>query len=250
MQSDVKPIIRDHWNGRAALFDSFPHHSIASADERTEWIRMLSSFIGQQRIKVLDVGTGTGEIALLLAELGHQVTGIDLAKNMLSEARTKAVARNLEITFVSGDAEELPFDDSTFDVVVNRNLVWTLPHPEQALAEWKRVLCPGGKLVVIDGDWKVTTSLYRKGIIWLNSLLGKNRPPSLDVYKKHKIVDALPLQHQSRPDTDLKMLHALGFSTEAKGIGRGKDFFHTAAYGKNKSYNRFVLYAQKPYLLE
>ena len=59
----------------------------------------------------------------------------------------------LNVKFQYGDADELPFENNVFDAVINRHVFWTMSDPEKAAAEWARVLKPGGKLVIIDGDW-------------------------------------------------------------------------------------------------
>ncbi len=103
--------------------------------------------------RALDVGTGTGQFAVYLAQGGFDVTGIDLSEQMVERAIQNARREGLDIDFRTGDAEHLEFGDDSFDLVVSRNLLWTLPHPEKALLEWKRVLRPGGRLIVSDGFW-------------------------------------------------------------------------------------------------
>jgi ubiquinone/menaquinone biosynthesis C-methylase UbiE len=103
------------------------------------------------------MGTGTGQFAIYLARLGFRVTGIDLSERMLLKARERARRFDLDIDFQQQDAENLPFDDSTFDGVVSRNLLWTLPDPERALREWRRVLKPSGAIIASDGMWMNTT---------------------------------------------------------------------------------------------
>ena len=69
---------------------------------------------------------------------------------MIAEARRKAAARSAAIRFEEADAEQLPFAPGSFDLVISRHLLWTLPHPEAAIDEWIRVLRTGGRLVVVD----------------------------------------------------------------------------------------------------
>lgn len=108
------------------------------------WKGLLIEVLGDRELRVLDVGTGTGFIALLLAELGHEVIGVDISEEMLRIAREKARKLNIEnVEFHLADAEELPFPDNTFDAVVARHVIWALPNPEKAYSEWKRVLRPG-----------------------------------------------------------------------------------------------------------
>jgi len=72
---------------------------------------------------------------------------------MMAEARKKAEVSRLTLELRTGDAEHLPFCDESFDVIISRHLIWTLPHPEMALKDWHRVLIPGGRVLIIDGVW-------------------------------------------------------------------------------------------------
>ena len=98
------------------------------------------------------MGTGTGFLAILFAEMGHKVTGVDLSEGMLEKAKQNADNMGLEIDLFHGDAENLPFEDCSFDLVVNKYLLWTLQEPACAVCEWKRVLKPGGMIFAIDGN--------------------------------------------------------------------------------------------------
>src|SRR4051794_6749044 len=152
----VKRQVAAHWDRRAAHFDEDFGHSIGSPAERAAWDRILDLVIpplssGGGPLNALDVGSGTGFLALELAARGHRATGIDFAPSMVARAREKAAAQGLAVRFEQGDAEQLPFPDGSFDLVISRHVLWTLPHPERALDEWLRVLRPGGRLAIIDG---------------------------------------------------------------------------------------------------
>ncbi|MDD1724784.1 MAG: class I SAM-dependent methyltransferase [Methanospirillum sp.] len=150
---DIKENIRTYWNERSITFDQDVGHG-ADETECRLWKKYLGDIIGSGKKTILDVGTGTGMIALNLAELGHTVTGIDLGEKMLEIARQKAARKNLSLDFRLGDAEDLPFPADSFDCVICRHLLWTLPHPEQAIREWSRVSTPGGLIIAIDGHAK------------------------------------------------------------------------------------------------
>jgi SAM-dependent methyltransferase len=96
----------------------------------------------------LDVACGTGNTALPLARRGAVVTGIDIAANLLVQARERAAAENLAVTFDEGDAEQLPYADASFDVVVSMFGAMFAPRPELVAAEFARVLKPGGLLAM------------------------------------------------------------------------------------------------------
>jgi ubiquinone/menaquinone biosynthesis C-methylase UbiE len=155
----VKAAVAAHWNRRAPTFDSDFGHSIRTPDERAAWDRILNLVAGGRNgLDALDVGCGTGFLSLELAARGHKVTGIDFAPEMLALAKDKAATAGAAIRFEHADADNLPFTAGSFDLVISRHVLWTLPHPEAAIDEWLRVLRPGGRLAVIDGQSLVAAS--------------------------------------------------------------------------------------------
>src|SRR5712675_702202 len=154
-QDPVKQQVAAHWNRRAPGFDTDFGHSIRTNAERAAWDRILDLVVGGGRgsLDALDVGCGTGFLSLELAGRGHRVSGIDFAPQMLAEARKKAAAQGVAVRFEEGDAEQLPFAEGSFDLVMTRHVLWTLPHPEQAIDEWIRVLRPGGRLAAMDSQF-------------------------------------------------------------------------------------------------
>jgi ubiquinone/menaquinone biosynthesis C-methylase UbiE len=94
----------------------------------------------------LDIATGTGEIARPAARAGAEVTGLDLAPELIETARAKAAAEDLEITFEVGDAEALPYEDASFDTVTSTFGVMFAPDHEQTASELMRVCRPGGRI--------------------------------------------------------------------------------------------------------
>ncbi|WP_025737506.1 class I SAM-dependent methyltransferase [Mycobacterium genavense] len=137
--------IRAFWEEEGARYDQKDAHGIFSEAERQLWTGALGAIPPVSR--VLDMVTGTGFVALLLAELGHHVTGYDASQAMLAHARAKAAERGMDIDFVEGVTERLPFPDASFDAVTARHFLWTLVEPDKVFAEWRRVLTPGGTLV-------------------------------------------------------------------------------------------------------
>jgi len=81
------------------------------------------------------------------------VTGVDVAPAMLAEARIKAVAQGLDVHFMEADVEALDMPNASLDLIVERHVLWTLPHPDLALDAWRRLLRPDGRLVLIEGHW-------------------------------------------------------------------------------------------------
>jgi ubiquinone/menaquinone biosynthesis C-methylase UbiE len=152
-ESELQEAVRRHWNRRASTFDDAGHHGIHSPEQRDAWLARLRPWAGADPIDVLDVGCGTGFLSLLLAALGHRVVGIDIAEEMLARAREKAAGAGQEVTLRLADAARPPFSDESFDLVVERHLIWTVPEPMAALRRWTRILRPAGRLVLVEGHW-------------------------------------------------------------------------------------------------
>jgi SAM-dependent methyltransferase len=150
----VKQQVAAHWGRRAPGFDDGFGHSIRTPAERGAWDRIFDLILpGRSALDALDAGCGTGFLSFELAVRGHRVTGVDFAPAMLGEARRKAAELTVSVRFEEADAEHLPFPGASFDLAISRHVLWTLPHPEATIDEWIRVLRPGGRLVVVDGQF-------------------------------------------------------------------------------------------------
>ena len=101
--------------------------------------------------RVLDVASGAGQTAIPLARAGAIVTGVDIATNLVEQARARAQAAGLNVRFEEGDAEMLPFEDASFDVVLSLIGAMFAPRPELVAVELKRVCKPGGTIIM--GNW-------------------------------------------------------------------------------------------------
>jgi SAM-dependent methyltransferase len=120
---------------------------------------------------VLDVGTGTGVVAITAARAGARVTGLDLTPELLDQARENArIAQVEQIVWTEGDAETLPYPDASFDVVMSQFGHMFAPRPEIAVAEMRRVLKPGGRIAF--ATWPPEHFVGR-----LFAFVGRNSPP-------------------------------------------------------------------------
>jgi SAM-dependent methyltransferase len=101
--------------------------------------------------QLLDVACGSGQVALWAARDGVNATGVDIAPNLVARAQARARAENLNARFIEGDAEDLPFEDSSFDVVTSLVGAMFAPRPELVAQELLRVCSPGGMIAM--GNW-------------------------------------------------------------------------------------------------
>lgn len=121
-------------------------------------------------IRMLDVACGAGQIAIPAARAGAHVTGIDLADNLVKQARARAAAEGLAIRFDQGDAEDLPYQTGSFDIVVSLIGAMFAPRPERVAAELVRVCKPGGRIVM--ANWTPEGFVGQ-----LFKTIGKHVPP-------------------------------------------------------------------------
>ncbi|HJX29726.1 MAG TPA: methyltransferase domain-containing protein [Thermoanaerobaculia bacterium] len=120
--------------------------------------------------RMLDVACGAGQIAIPAARAGVRVTGIDIAPNLIEQARARAKAEGVDVRFEEGDAEMLPYEDGAFDLVVSLIGAMFAPRPERVAAELTRVCRPGGRLVM--ANWTPEGHVGQ-----MFKIIGKHLPP-------------------------------------------------------------------------
>jgi ubiquinone/menaquinone biosynthesis C-methylase UbiE len=211
----LKDEIRAYWSERAKTFDLSWGHKIRTEEELAGWAALFAMPGGVKRgDKVLELASGTGEVTRVLVSMGCTVEAIDLSEPMIERARTKH--RQAPVRFHLGDAENTMMPDAAFDAVVCRHLVWTLVDPAAALADWFRVLKPGGRLIIADGDW-VSTTRRAKLLRWLSARLdgfGGARP-LWDQSAHEKIIARVYFRDGLRTDALARMVRAAGFEAVA-----------------------------------
>ena len=148
-KSEIKEKIRAFWDNSHQNYDAVAAHGVHSEEEMVMWRQGMQRLLGEKKsLKILDIGTGTGFLALLLARMGYNVTGADWAESKISQAKDKARADDIAVQFQVEDAEKLTLESSAFDAVVSRHVLWTLSDPYAAAREWVRVTKTGGRVIV------------------------------------------------------------------------------------------------------
>ena len=156
---------RQYWDQAAAHFDDEADHGLRDPAVRAAWTALLRNTLPGRTGTVLDIGCGTGSLSVVLAELGHEVTGIDLSPEMIALATAKAARAGQPIQFQVMDAAFPQFSARQFDAVLCRHLLWALPDPDQVLLRWVDLLHPGGRLLLIEGFWRTGGGLHANELV-------------------------------------------------------------------------------------
>jgi SAM-dependent methyltransferase len=203
--------VRAWWDADAATYDDSSDHGWAAAPPalRAAWNAALHRLLPGRGSRVLDVGAGTGFLALAAARLGHRVTALDLSGAMLERLRARAAGEGLEVEVVQAEAEEPPA--GPFDAVIERHLLWTLPDPGAALAVWRGVAAEG-RLVLFEGLWggaDPVEQLRGQAREGLRRLRGE--PDHHHDRYDPSVLEELPLAGGTHPDRVVELVEAAGW---------------------------------------
>lgn len=250
---NLKEEIRDYWSRRSETFDLAFGHKIPPGPEFDAWQKPVRDHLGEKPLRVLELACGTGEVTRLIHDLGHNVTALDFSEAMLAVARRKHEGKD-RLRFILADAENTMEPDDAFDAIVCRHLVWTLTDPEATFQEWLRILKPGGKLLVFDGDWATPTQPGRIAaflIRQIDRVIGPDNHYDGAMSDRHAaIMQALPFGEGLTSERLAPLLSDVGF----RAIKISSHTPIAAAQRKNANlrnrlrtlvYRRFILCAQK-----
>lgn len=206
--------IEHYWTGRAEGYSQVNRHELATGQDQV-WFREIESHLPKGRnLKILDVGTGPGFFAILLAQKGYDVTAVDYTEAMLEQARKNAGVLSERIHFLRMDAQNLDFPDGMFDVVISRNLTWNLERPKKAYSEWMRVLKEGGKLLNFDANWyhhlfdEEKRKAYEEDRKQVEILQMEDHYTCTDIDAMEEIARQIPMSRAMRPAWDIQVLKA------------------------------------------
>lgn len=236
--------IGNYWDTRAAGYSATIHEQLQN-DTALQFRGLLREGAPKgEALDCLDIGCGPGFFSILLAQEGHHITAVDYSERMVEAAKANFAETGVTVRILRGDAQALPFADGSFDYIVSRNLVWDLEYPEKAYAEWLRLLKPGGRLFIADGnhylyyfdtDYREAEKQY--GGLHHHDCQGVDPTPINDIARK------LPLSKEYRPAWDVAKLLELGMERAEVRVTR-KNFCKD---GEVKSViSDFIIFAEKP----
>lgn len=253
----IKDDIRAYWTIRAETYDASPGHGIARQTEMEAWSRLIRHHLGDGAGRqALDLACGTGVMTMMMHGLGFRVTGLDFTEAMMARARRKSDDAGAAIEFLTRDAEETMEPDDIYDVIIARHLVWTLTDPQKAFSEWLRILKPGGRLLIIDGDF-VRKHWLERMLPMLDRLLGKPKDGhsllTPEQWQNHeRIVSQVHFSKGIRSADTLALFEGAGFSelrvdTDLSDIRKARGISLMSRKGLISTLqHRFAISGQKP----
>lgn len=237
--------IAAYWDTRAEGY-SLGNMAQLNSQEKDDWRKVLLRHAPKKTtLRCLDIGCGPGILSIIAAEQGHEVTSIDYSDQMLARAKENGEALGLCLHLRRMDAQNLDFPDEAFDYIFCRDLTWNLEQPLQAYKEWLRVLCPGGRLLILDSNHYL--HYYDEEYRTEHDLRKENSHPymlGVDATPIDRIAEDLPLSREHRPAWDMEQLFSLGASRVCAEVKRRT--YTAPASGEEKSLiGSFTIWAEK-----
>lgn len=215
--------IEQYWTNRAEGYSNVNKKELSTI-QKNKWIYEIENKLKEikkpkESINILDIGCGPGFFSIILAKAGYKVTAIDYTSKMIEKAKENCGDLVSKINFIKMDAQNLQFNDESFDVVVSRNLTWNLEKPFTAYKEWIRVLKKKGILLNFDANWyhhlfddekKKAYENDRKTVA--NSNL-EDHYTCTDIESMEEIARKVPLSKIMRPDWDISIFNYIGVTS-------------------------------------
>ena len=209
--------IENAWTADSAGYDESVKKQLRNQRDLRHWSEELQLLLGAKPLHILDIGCGPGFFSIVLSRLGHHVKAIDGSIGMVEHARANFRAEGCTAVCALEDAVTLPDEEpESYDVIISRDVVWTLYDPEAAFRRWKEVLKPDGRVVIYDGN-------YRRDRTDPKTRAWKKFSEVLAVVVDHKLPEKkahgdstgafgkLPLVTCERPAADRKLLRKAGY---------------------------------------
>jgi SAM-dependent methyltransferase len=245
--------IENYWDRRSDEYFQEKLEELNSF-KRKAWTDLINEYVPkvpERNLKVLDIGTGPGFFAIIMAVCGYEVVAIDYTDAMLQKAKKNASIYKNSINFKRMDAHHLEFEEDTFDLIVTRNLTWNLERPDEAYREWYRVLRYKGRLLNFDANWYLHVHDAQEREKYEQDRLNSRERGFKDHYTipNTKVMEDLarnlPLSRKHRPEWDVQELLKIGFTKIIIEMEIGKRVWDEAEMVNYSSTPMFLIGAEK-----
>jgi ubiquinone/menaquinone biosynthesis C-methylase UbiE len=206
------------WGESARGYQEGVKDELKNRKHSDKWIqKILDNAPEKEKLRILDIGTGPGFFTINLSALGHDVTGIDVSREMVVVAKENAEEQGVKCDFKVMNANQIEYPDNTFDLIINRVVTWTLPDLYECYREWKRVLAPNGRIIVFDANHYANLFDPEKAdamhMMMRQRLIEGGKPYNdhFDFHVRWSYWGDCPMIGTPRPEWDRNMLYKLCF---------------------------------------
>ncbi|MBN3527371.1 methyltransferase domain-containing protein [Paenibacillus apiarius] len=248
---ETKHRSQQYWDESAEVYNDIVLDELNSF-KAPAWRAIIERHIGSKGgLDVLDAGTGPGFFAILLSGMNHEVTAVDSSPLMLKQAQFNASRAGVAAHFIQGDISAPPFPEASFDVIISRNVTWTLPQPAATYEAWHSLLRPGGKIVIFDANWNkhlVDEAQHKRYMEDCDTArrmgYGIELEESLE-REGDEITLKLPLTFEQRPDWDMRSLEKIGYKEIVCNWGFDESIYTESEKVLNRTTPMFSIVAAK-----
>lgn len=140
--------ILKYWNNRANTYSEMINKDMNSFKKEV-WAKIIKDKVADKnKVKVLEIGTDPGFFAIIMAQMGHDVTAAYCSCAMLEEAKVNAELAGVKVNFIKSDGQELYFKNKSFDLIISRNVDWNLKELKKVYKNWFNLLKKDGRVVI------------------------------------------------------------------------------------------------------
>lgn len=245
----IDKIIKERWQKSATGYSEVIRKELETGMGKV-WKNYLESHLPPKKgLDILDIGCGPGFFSIILGK-EHQVTGIDVSENMIQEAKKNAKVAGVDSKFQLMDSHHLHFGQKGFDVIVSRNVVWTLYNPESAYSQWSKFLKKNGQMLIFDANWNLP--LYEEELMKAKKKdeacylekYGLMQEACNDLDLREQLDRKVPLGNVKRPQWDQKVLETLGYEVQCD-LNAGEDLWDEGRKLRYRTTPLFMICARK-----
>ncbi|UWP59544.1 class I SAM-dependent methyltransferase [Ruminococcus gauvreauii] len=209
--------LEEAWSQDSGGYDEMIKEQLADKKEVAYWMEELRQVLGNEPRDILDVGCGPGFLTIIMSRLGHRVKAIDGSGGMVRCAAGNFAAEGLDADVQVEDAVKLPEErKASYDVIISRDVVWTLYDPQKAFERWREVLRPEGRIIIYDGNYRrgqnsLKITAWKVLSQCLITVTERKIPRKAAHGEEEGVFTRLPMVMSERPDADLELLRGAGY---------------------------------------
>jgi len=241
--------LKRNWTSGADNYSRIIKEELSSP-LRQAWIDIiLENAPKATGMDVLDIGTGPGFFAIIMEQVGNHVTALDCTEAMIDQAKKNAENEGVKPLFMLSDGQELDLPDESFDLIISRNVTWTLINAEKAYEEWKRLLRAEGKVIIFDANWNYRffnedyMRRFKEDRKNYERIFGKSASTLTEEQEDYR--KSMPMCQRLRPQWDLDTLIKVGYKKIYCDMDISKIIWDEERQILNRSTPMFMLVASK-----